>query len=114
MIRDLQDNHHGSPDDLLLRRTSKFVTLGYLEVREKNTKKRKGRRSEGPASKRKDKADETPREADKRKIIETVEGRRTVTRRSEVAAEATRWKKDTRGMKPRLGLESDAAAKKFM
>lgn len=111
MIRDLQDNHHGSPDDFLLRRTSKFVTLGSEG---KNTRKRKGRRSEGPASKRKDKADETPREADKRKIIETVEGRRTVTRRSEVAAEATRWKKDTRGMKPRLGLESDAAAKKFM
>lgn len=40
MIRDLQDDHHGSLEDFLLRHTSKFVILGCLGMREKYKKKR--------------------------------------------------------------------------
>lgn len=74
------------------------MTLGCLGTR---------KRRKSQVSKRKDKVDETPREADKRKIIETVEGRRTVTRWGKVATKAMREKKDTRGMKPRLGLDRE-------
>lgn len=60
---------------------------------------------------RKDKGDETPRDADEEENCRRiVEGRRMDTRRREVAAR----RKDMRGIKPRLGLESGAAAKKFM
>lgn len=105
MICDLQDDHRGSPDDSLLCRTSKSVTLWDAFVivgnEGKDMRNKKGWRTK----RRQEEADE--------KIVEFVEGRRTVTRRSEVAAKAARRRKDTRGMKLRLGLESDAAAKKI-
>jgi len=68
MIRDLQDDHH-SPDDFLLRRTLKFVTLGCLEMKKKTRGKEKNRRNEGVKfsfQRERDKADETPREEDHR------------------------------------------------
>jgi len=80
----------------------------------KNTRKKKGpkeRRNEVSVSK-----EEGTRQMKRRgrKIIEIVEERRTITRRCKVTAETSRGKEDTRGMKPRLGIESNAAAKKFM
>lgn len=89
MIRDLQDDHHDSPDDFLLRCTSKSVTLGCLENEGKDTRERKGRRSGVPVSKRKDKADETPREADEKKNVEELSERK----KDGHEAERSGWRK---------------------
>lgn len=93
MIRDLQDDHHDSPGDF-------FPTL-HVEIRDTWVLRewRKGHEGKGKerSSCLKEKgqgrwnAAGGRREEDCRTI---VEGRRTHTRRSEVAAEATRERKD--------------------
>lgn len=110
MIRD-QDDHRGIPDDFLLRRTSKSVTLGCLGKRkEHEEKKRMKERSFRLKQKGQNRwnAARGRREEDCRIVKE--EGRI----RGGAKWLRKRGTMDTTGMKPRLGLESDAAAKKFM
>lgn len=92
------------PVIFFLRCTSKSVTLGCLGNEGKDTRA-KGR-SEVPVSKRKDKADETPREADEKKIVEQLSKEEGRIRGAAKWPRKRREKGRTeRRMKPRLGLE---------
>ena len=92
----------------------------------RNERRRHGwKRAKVPGSRRQDEtaaaADETPREADEEKIVEPSKDERTITRdgakssrKVAMRREGRGKEKDTRRIKPRLGLESDAVARKFM